>query len=48
MKKDYILLVVLSLFLVSGCATYKAKYSEDYSGTDETSSTKKVEKTFIS
>jgi Calcineurin-like phosphoesterase len=46
MKKVYILLVVISFFIVSGCATYKARYSDDYTGTDRSSSSKEIEKTF--
>jgi Calcineurin-like phosphoesterase len=46
MKKVYILIAVISLFLVFGCATYKAKYSDDYTGTHRSSSSKEIEKTF--
>ena len=46
MKKLYISLTALSLFLVSSCATYKVKYSDHNAGNDSTSSNKKIEKTF--
>lgn len=46
MKKLYILLTLGTLFLISSCATYTAKYSEDYVPSDISTSNKEIEKTF--
>ncbi|MEM7084644.1 MAG: metallophosphoesterase [Bacteroidota bacterium] len=46
MKKLYILLTLGTLILISSCATYTAKYSDDYVQNDTSTSNKEIEKTF--
>jgi hypothetical protein len=46
MKKFYISLTLGTFFLISSCATYTAKYSDNYDSSNSSTTEKEIEKTF--